>query len=198
MVRKLLLSLFAVFLIFQSIKLYEVLAVSNPAGFGKLNQFVLAVLVNLFVTGIFAFAGFAWPTHRLLPEGYYRIRNHRWVNNVGSAIGLSLFRSLLLATFWGKSKNRKRFFDGTRSGLAAFDRQTRQAEFGHIGALVAVQAFLVVLGMDGYRWLFLFGTLLNALANFYPVVLQRTHRSQLMRMNAVLERRASSSTQKEN
>ncbi|MGF1566432.1 MAG: hypothetical protein ACFCUH_13775 [Flavobacteriales bacterium] len=188
MARKLLFSLFAVFLAWQSYSLITLLIRTDANGYSLLNQGFLAVLVNLYVTGIFAFAGFAWPTYHLLPEGYYRIRNHRWVKNVGKAIGLSLFRSLLLAAFWGKSKNRKRFFDGTRSGLAAFDRQTRQAEFGHLGALVAVQAFLVVLWMDGYRWLFLFGTLFNAIANFYPVVLQRTHRSQLAKMSAILSR----------
>jgi hypothetical protein len=101
-----------------------------------------------------------------------------------------------MAAFWGKSKNRKRFFDGTRSGLAEFDRQTRQAEFGHFGALIAVQIMLVILGIHGFTWVFAIGTVINAVGNFYPIVLQRTHRSQLMRMNALLARRQSSSIPK--
>lgn len=195
MARKLLFTLFAAFLSAQSYFLLDVLERTPVEGYSALHQFFLGLLINLYVTGVFAFLGFVWPTHKLLPVGYYHIRHPEVVKRTGKAIGLSLFRAALMVAFWGKSKNRKRFFDGTRAGLTAFDLQTRQAEFGHLGALIAVEAVLVLLWMDGYETLFLTGTLVNVLGNFYPIVLQRTHRSQLMRMNAILERRASSSTQ---
>lgn len=194
MARKLLFTLFAAFLLAQTYFLLDVLQRTPAAGYSAVHQSLLGLLINLYVTGVFACLGFAWPTHKLLPSSYYRIRHPEAVKRTGKAMGLSLFRAALMAAFWGKSKNRKRFFDGTRAGLTAFDLQTRQAEFGHLGALIAVEAVLVLLWMDGYQTLFLTGTLVNVLGNFYPIVLQRTHRSQLMRMYVILERALSSSS----
>ncbi|WP_394330522.1 hypothetical protein [Psychroflexus sediminis] len=38
--------------------------------------------------------------------------------------------------FWGKKKNKQKYFDGTKSGLENLDYQTKQSEFGHLAALV--------------------------------------------------------------
>jgi hypothetical protein len=139
-------------------------------------------VLNLFVTGIFAFPGFVFPTGQLLPAAYYQVRNPQMLNRVYNLLGVEYFRKLLLLVFWGREKNRKKYSNGSRTGLRHFDYQTRQSEFGHLGALVVIFALSFVVLAQGHRESFIYIHLFNIVGNFYPVVLQRKHRSAIQRL----------------
>ncbi len=64
----------------------------------------VAFLVNLFVTGVFAFPGFVFPTHRLLGKSYYKLRNTKLLQRIYRIMGVSVFRKLLLVLFWVQPK----------------------------------------------------------------------------------------------
>jgi hypothetical protein len=146
----------------------------------------LSILINLFITGIFAFIGFAYPSSRLLPESYYRITNPEALTSIYNLVGVKYFRMMLLGAFWGKEKNRKRYFNGTKTGIRNFDFQTRQSEFGHVAAFVAIMAISLIILAYGHPIAFAMITLINVVANFYPIVLQRIHRIQIQRITGSL------------
>jgi len=145
----------------------------------------LAVLITLCMTGIFAFAGFAWPTENLLPDSYYKIKNAQILKRICSFLQLDLFRKFLLATFWRKQQMQKDYFDGTAVGLKALDRNSRKSEFGHLipFVLLAVLCMYTLL----FNWWVFSGTvmLINIFFNFYPILLQRHHRMRI----SILRRR---------
>ena len=81
-----------------------------------------------------------------------------------------------MLTYWGKDKNRKKYFNGSRAGLQNFIFQANQSEFGHLMAFSAI--FLVTLLLL-YKSLFIAAfitTVINIIGNLYPVILQRYHR----------------------
>ena len=57
--------------------------------------------------------------------------------------------------------------------------QTKQSEFGHLGAFVVIIISSVILLVYGYIFLVIIMTLINILGNVYPVVLQRSHRMRI-------------------
>ena len=71
MPKKILLSIASIFLIWQSYKLLTVIHHLEMDSW--LLVIFLAWLINMFITGIFAFSGFAFPTHLLSPKFYYKI-----------------------------------------------------------------------------------------------------------------------------
>ncbi len=150
----------------------------------------MAFVLNLFITGIFALLGFAYPTSNLLPSAYYRIRQPEKLARMYRLLGVEQFRWLLLRFFWGKQKHRKRYFDGTKAGLQHFEMQTRQSEFGHLAAFVAIAVVSVFVLYRGHVAIFGFTTLINVVGNFYPIVLQRHHRIQIGRLTTLLNNRS--------
>lgn len=60
------------------------------------------------------------------------------------------FKWLLLKFFWGKERYRKKYFKGTKTGIAHFDMQTRQSEFGHLAAFLAIEitSFYILLSFE--------------------------------------------------
>ncbi|SDG43131.1 hypothetical protein SAMN04488027_101293 [Psychroflexus sediminis] len=70
MVKKILFPLIAIFLAYRSYELLKLLWFAEPSEFNLSTKFLLSLLLNLFITGIFAFMGFAYKTNRLLPENY--------------------------------------------------------------------------------------------------------------------------------
>lgn len=187
--KKTLLTLASVFLAYRSVELVKLLHITHPSTFKELGALALAFLLNLFITGIFALLGFAYPTSNLLPSAYYRIRNPQQLTFFYRVLGVERFRWLLLLFFWGKQKNRKRYFDGTRAGLQHFEMQTRQSEFGHLAALVTIGLVSVYILYKGHTAIFGFTTLINVVGNFYPILLQRHHRIQIARIQRVWDRR---------
>ena len=181
--KRLLLTLAAAFLAYQSYGLWA-FAKTVPT-FSPAAQVAYALALGLFVTGVFAFAGFAWPTHRLLPDGYYAIGRPARLRRVYRALGVEHFRRFLLATFWRSDAQRAKYFTGTRAGLGRLATMSRKSEFGHLAPLVALAVAAGVLIARGAGWAAAALTLANLLGNGYPILLQRDHRRRL----TVLRRR---------
>lgn len=188
MVRKIAFPLIALFLAYRSYEILHTLYYVEPDQFGWGMRIFFALLLNLFITGIFAFMGFAYPTHRLLPMPYYRIKNKDAILKWSKFLHLERFRNLLLLFFWGKKKNRRQFFNGKQSGLDHLDYQTKQSEFGHLAAGVCIQVAALSLLVKEHYGIALLSTVLNFISNYYPILLQRNHRIQLERMRKIQAR----------
>ena len=182
MLKKLFFPLISIFLAYNTYKLFLVFSNVSQNEFSLLLSFILAVLLNLFITGIFAFTGFVYPSSRLMPDSYYEVKNPKAITNAYRYLGVKYFRSFLMLIHWGKEKNRKKYFNGTKSGIKDFDFQTRQSEFGHLAAFVAISlACIWLLPMSHVR-IALLTMALNIPFNLYPVILQRIHRVQIQRL----------------
>lgn len=177
--KKVLFPIFSLFLAFQSFQLLRYLIRVDPDSFSHFQIFIVSFILTLFITGIFAFIGFAYPSHKMLPKGYYSIKNPTLLAGIYKNIGVAYFRIFLMITFWGKKNNRKKYFNGTKQGLHNFIYQTKQSEFGHFGALVFIGIASIFLLINGHFYIFAWVTLFNILGNYYPIVLQRFHRIRI-------------------
>jgi len=155
---------------------------SGSDDFTTLETLFVAFLLALYITGIFAFIGFAYPTNRILPAAYYKIKNPKRLKQVYQLLGVKYFRAFLLAFFWGHKKNARKYFNGTRSGLKNFIYQANQSEFGHFAAFITITLLSIVLLIQSYLLLFIFLSALNIIANLYPVILQRYHRIRIEKL----------------
>lgn len=182
MLRKLLLCALSAFLAYQSVGLVRACARINPGQMDAWWPPLAALAIGLCVTGAFAFVGFVLPTHKLLPSGYYEVRRPRRLRRVCAQVGVGAFKWLLLWGYWGRPKHRRRFFDGTRSGLSGLIYMTKQAEFGHLGALIALIAAAAYLIAHHHAVIAGVVMVVNLVGNGYPILLQRLHRSRLARL----------------
>lgn len=181
MLKKILFPLCSIFLIYQSIQL--VTALLKMYGEMPLGLLILwAYLLNLFVTGVFAITGFAHPTHRLLPQRYYRIRNAQALKKWYRWLGVKYFKMGLMLLFWGRKNNRKKYFNGTKAGVENFIYQTKQSEIGHLLPFIVLSLLSILFLSKGLLLLSAFTFGINFIGNFYPIVLQRHHRIRLERM----------------
>jgi hypothetical protein len=181
-VQKLLLVSFSAFLIWQSIQLVRNIAQgTHPTTLGDI--LTQAILLNLFITGIFL-VGYALPLHRLLPDSYYRSVGSKAFSSACSILKMELFRKMLRLTFWSPRNNRKHFFNGRRSGLAQFEMNTRISESSHVLALAIIATVSFYFAFVANINLAVIATLINVVFNFYPAMLQRYHRSRLQIMMA--------------
>jgi hypothetical protein len=89
---------------------------------------------------------------------------------------------MLLLTFWGTKKNRKTFFNGTKTGIENFIHMTKQSEFGHLGAFIVLFILSIILLIQKHHLLVSVLTIINVIGNFYPIVLQRFHRMRIARV----------------
>lgn len=150
--------------------------ITAPLGFQLFNAFQ----INLYILGVFAFAGFALPTQDLLPKSYYNITQSQQLKRWYNRLGIDQFRRVLLATLWKDENRRKNYFDGTQSGIAHFATESRKAEFGHLIPLILITLISVYILYRG-AYVFALATMfLNIVANLYPVILQRYHRTRIM------------------
>ncbi len=179
LLKKIVCTLFSLFLAYQVYFLLEILIRFQAKTFSVSVQFILAFLLTLFITGVFAFLGFVYPSHRLLPNSYYEIRNPVRLKKMYTIAQVDLFRKALLLFFWGAQKNRRKYFDGSRQGLRNFIYQTQQSEFGHLAAFYTILIACAVLLFYDYYLLVSFAFLINILGNAYPVILQRAHRIRI-------------------
>lgn len=189
MIKKILLIVSAIFLAYRSIELITMLEATKPHNFSWYGALLYSFVLNLFVTGIFALVGFAVTTSALLPNSYYAIRQPHYLTKLYRILGVEYFKLLLLKFFWGKEKNRKKYFDGTKAGLENFEFQTKQSEFGHLGAFIAVEIISFFILFKGFVSVFVFTTCINIIGNFYPIVLQRNHRVQLERLKVIIAKK---------
>lgn len=177
--KKILFPLFSIFLSYMTVGLLRTLTNTEPNVYSAISILIIAFLLTLYITGIFAFTGFAFPTHRVLPKSYYEIKNDNILINLNNMLGVKYFKYLLLLFFWGRKKNRKNYFNGTKNGLQNFIFQTKQSEFGHFGAFVIITITSIFLLAYGYLFLVIVMTLINIIGNGYPIILQRMHRLRI-------------------
>jgi hypothetical protein len=189
MIKKVFLTLFSLFLTYRAFEILKLLGSASADEFGWKSILALSIILNVFITGIFAFLGFAFKTSKVLPSSYYQIKNPKRLKLIYRILGLKYFKWFLLKVFWGKEKNRKRYFNGGKSGLENFDMQTRQSEFGHLAALVAVSIASIYSLLMGHQLIFIISTAINILGNLYPIILQRVHRIQIERLTAIVDRK---------
>jgi len=180
--KRIVFPLLSVFLVFRSLEILKIYAARQPESISTGESLFYALLLNLFITGVFAFIGFAYPTSKLLPSVYYTVRYPRFMQRLAKAIGMTFFRVGLLKVFWGSEKNRKKYFNGTKQGIRNFDFQTRQSEFGHLAAFIPLLGVAVYMLAKGHVISSLITSVVNFIGNFYPIILQRLHRIQIARM----------------
>ncbi len=177
MAKKVLFTFLSFFLCYQSVKTAEIIPLMDIDPWGI--SIFLAVLMNLFVTGTFAYAGFIYPTERLLTSSYYKITNFSLQKKVYKFLRVNVFRKFLLATVWRKKEAQKKYFDGTKNGIDNLNEQSKKSEFGHLipfVILIVLSAYWFVLG----KWkIALVTTVINVFFNFYPIILQRHHRLRI-------------------
>lgn len=178
--------LLSLFLAFRSYEMVNGLLLASSTGLTVFESVILAFLLPAFLTGVFAFPGFAFATSKLLPEAYYQIRNPKLLKRVYGLLGVAFFKKMLLFAFWGKEKHRKKYFDGSQSGIMKLDFQTRQSEFGHLGAFVLTALVSFLLLEKGHTQIFLMICVVNIIGNFYPIFLQRVHRIRIQRITGTI------------
>jgi len=175
--QKLLLVVFSIFLIWQSNQLVS--NITQRTYPTTLSVFLLqSILLNLFITGIFLI-GYAFPLHKLIPISYYNSVRSQSFATTCTILGIEYFRKIIRLTFWRPRNNKKHFFNGLRSGLVEFDRNTRISESGHTFAFIIILVVSFYIGVVANIFLAILTTLINIIFNFYPAMLQRYNRARL-------------------
>lgn len=135
--------------------------------------------MNLFVAGIFAFSGFAFPTQKILPISYYIIYHPKKLKRLYKLLRVNLFRQFILATLWKSQKQRKKYFNGTENGISNLTEQSMKSEFGHLIPFIIISFVSSYLILIDLVKLILFTLLINLIGNLYPIILQRHHRMRI-------------------
>lgn len=177
MLKKILLSIATIFLIWQSYSLLSNIDHWEINSWGFI--IFTAWIINLFITGIFAFSGFAFPTQKLLPKSYYQIDNPKLLKRTYEVLKVNLFRKMLLATLWRSQTQRKKYFDGKEKGISNLVEQSMKSEFGHLIPLIIIFFISLYLVSIGSFKLAAITLLINLIGNLYPVILQRHHRMRV-------------------
>ncbi len=187
-IKKILFTFFSAFLLYRAFDLLRLLNFSGPDQYTLPQLILIAFLFNLFITGIFAFFGFVYPSSKILPDNYYKIKRPEQLKTIYKILGIKYYRIMLLFTFWGRKKNRKKYFNGTKQGLHNFIYQTAQSEFGHLAAFILISILTIHLITTDYIYLSLIILLINIFGNAYPIILQRFHRvriEQILRKGSI-------------
>ena len=185
MTKQILLSVATLFLIYQSYGLLRIIDKLETNTWGFL--IFIAWIINLFITGIFAFSGFAFPTQKLLPKSYYKIYHSKRLKKIYKILRVDLFRKMLLATLWKSQKQRAKYFNGQKNGIENLERQSMKSEFGHLIPFVIICFVSIYLIAIDSTKLAILTFLINFIGNFYPIILQRHHRMRIQ----ILRKRAS-------
>ena len=182
MMKKVFFTSLSLFLIYRSYDLLLLLWHDESTTNSHLKLLLVAFLINLFETGIFAFLGFAYPTSRLLGSSYYDVKHPKRVERLYQLLAVDYFKKALLFAYWGHPKQRQKYFNGKRSGIDNLIFQTNQSEFGHLGALILISLSGLALLFKGHWQLFAYITAINMVGNGYPLLMQRHHRLRVARL----------------
>lgn len=182
--KKILFIALSIFLSYQTYYLLQDINAFHSISY--ITTFLLAWIFNLYITGIFAFLGFALPTQQLLPNAYYRVAKPKRLQWIYSTFKVAYFRLFLLATFWRNKKQQKKYFNGKYKGLAYFILQTKKSEFGHLIPFILISCLCLYFLIKGLFLLSFLTFVVNCLGNWYPIILQRHHR---MRIQKIYERK---------
>ncbi|MFT4660381.1 MAG: hypothetical protein ACI8XB_000649 [Patiriisocius sp.] len=142
-------------------------------------RLLYAWIINMFITGIFAFSGFAFHTQKLLPKSYYNISNPKRLKKIYKAAGVPLFRTMLLATIWRSKSQQKKYFNGNRDGIYNLSEQSMKSEFGHLIPFILIMVLSIYLIAVVDLMLGMFTIVWNIVGNMYPIILQRHHRMRI-------------------
>lgn len=171
------------FLMWRSYNLvFDLHLVQNPS---FIHAFFYASLLNIYILGVFAFAGFALPTQKLLSKSFYKIRNRKRLKKWNRTLGVEYFRKFLLATVWKNKDNQKDFFGGKKSSLDNLETNAEKSEFGHLIPFWIMNGLVIYILLYGNYKLAIFTFAINVFINLYPILLQRDHRRRI----AVLKNR---------
>jgi hypothetical protein len=181
-IRQIAYPLLSVFLVYRTIALMKHLYFSSPIDFRLGESLLIALLITLFITGVFIFPGFVFPTSKVMPKRYWIPKHPQQLNSLFSILKVNTYKSILVLLFWGRKSNQKKYYNGTRKGLEAFNFETKQSEFGHLCALVFIVFASLLLLLKGYFVVVVLMTIINMLVNFYPIILQRHHRIRIYRL----------------
>lgn len=160
---------------------------SQETEWSALDLLAYSFLLTLFVTGVFAFIGFAYPSHKSLPNIYYKIKDPRLLASIYRTMRVKYFRYMLLFAFWGRKNHMRKYFNGTKQGLKNFIFQTKQSEFGHFAALITTLTLSIILLFQGYKLMAVMINIINIIGNLYPVILQRWHRMRIERITSKIK-----------
>lgn len=178
--KKVLFLLISIFLTWQSYKLVDFLSQHLQMGF--LFTVLVGWILNMFVTGVFAFLVFGFSIEAALPDKYYKIHNSGRLKKTCRTLQIELFRIFLLHTFWRSKKRNEKLFDGTVKGLENLELQSKKSEFGHLFPfiiLTGICIYFIILGL----YLLVFSIMaFNILGNLYPILLQRHHRMRIKKL----------------
>lgn len=177
MLKKILLSIATIFLIWQAHDLFRIIDKLEINSWGLI--IFIAWIINMVITGIFALSGFAFPTQKLLPKSYYKIYHPKKLKKTYEALKVNLFRQMLLITLWKSQKQRKRYFNGSVNGLFNLEEQSMKSEFGHLKPFIIIFILSIYLIATGHMKLGVFSLLINLIGNLYPIILQRHHRMRV-------------------
>lgn len=101
------LPLLSLFLAYRSLELMKFLMVTDSSKYSFMESFIFAFLLTLFITGVFAFVGFAYPTSKIIPNSYYNIKYPDLLRKVSGLLGVKYFRTLLIFFFGVEGRIRK-------------------------------------------------------------------------------------------
>ncbi|AUC82374.1 hypothetical protein CW733_09610 [Lacinutrix sp. Bg11-31] len=167
----------SLFLVWQS---YSILSVIDKI---EINSWwftiILAFVINLFITGIFAFLGFALPTQELISNSYYKVSNPKRLKKTYTFLKVAIFRKFLLTTFWRSKKQQRKYFNGTLEGITTLEVQSKKSEFGHLIPFVVIIAISIYFIILGLITLAIITVAINIIGNLYPIILQRHHRMRI-------------------
>lgn len=180
MMKKAGLTIASMFLIWQSYSLLMVINNIEINAWGLI--FFISWLLNLFITGIFALSGFAFPTQKTLPNRYYKIHHPKNLIKVYNLLKVNIFRQMLLATLWKNKQQRKKYFNGKKEGILNLEEHSKKSEFGHAIPFVILCIISIYFFVVGLTKIAACTLLINCIGNFYPIILQRHHR---MRIEAI-------------
>ena len=168
---------------------------------------VVAVITTAITAAFLVFAwrvagdhGFviAWVTHFTLMAWSFIVGIPRsgltapwflvreWEPRVHRALGVRFFDRFLTIIGWNRFIAMERTFDGSRSGLAALDHDTRRSEVAHLACLAITVGIAVVALTIGSRGAAIWLTALAVPLHLYPVGVQRLLRSRIHRLTARL------------
>ena len=181
-IKKVLVSMASYFLFYQSVELIQAIAGTPADQFGWGEIVVLAYLLTLFITGMVALLTFVFPVSRILPDQFYFVQDPKRLKYWYNILGVEYFRKVLLAFYWNKEKQRKKYFNGTRSDLEEFEFRTRQSEIGHLFPLWFITATCIYLGYLGHYAISAIALAINIIGNLYPILIQRMHRVRIERI----------------
>ncbi|WP_369413959.1 hypothetical protein [Belliella alkalica] len=124
-----------------------------------------------------------------MPNSYNKINNVKNLTSIYQLLRVEYFKFLLLKFFWGKERNRKKYFSGSKAGLENFETQTRQSEFGHLASFITIAIVSFYILLKGQIVIFFITNFINVIGNLYPIILQRNHRIQIERLKLILDKR---------